>query len=157
MKPLDMSTPLDWFFPTITLCFHELSYASLLFLVQICFTWQFFPSLGTLEESVFEDHFHLLHILFAYPSYPPACCPIMSSTLLDIGTTWCDLAWEFDAHSVWGHSLYIFIDPEKIQKIDIFQKNTKKYKKIDIFQKFKKLIYFKKNPKKMIYYKKSKN
>ena len=107
------------------------------FPIQMFFTWKIFPRLGTLEESVLEDHFHLLHTLIAYPSYPLTCCSIMSSTLLDIGATQCDLAWEFDAHSIWRQSLYIFIDPEKIQKNDIFQK----FKKIDIFQKSKKMIY----------------
>ena len=46
-----------------------------------------FPSLGTLQVLVLEDHFHLLHIpLLSISAYPPACCSIISYTLLDIGT-----------------------------------------------------------------------
>ena len=153
MNPLDISTPLDCILPTFTLCFHELSYVGLSFLVQMCFTWQFFPSLGTLEESVLEDHFHLLHTLLAYPSYPLACCSIMSSTLLDIGLNDVILL-EKLMPILSGGILCTYLLVLKKYKKMIYLKNPKKN---DIFQKSKKMIYSKKSIKKMIYCENSKN
>ena len=130
MKPLDMTTPLDYIFPTFTLRFHESSYVGLSFLIQMCFTWQIFPSLGTLEELVLEDHFHLLHTLLAYPSYPLACCSIMSSTLLDIGTARCDLAWEFGPWFCLRalYIIFIYLLILKKSKKMIYCENSKNWK-----------------------------
>ena len=141
-------------FPAFALRFHDLSYVGLLLLVWMCFTWEFFPSLGTLEEFSLENFF---------PSFSFILLSSISSTnlliplILHLPRHWDYTMWS--CLRVWSLFLYggivylcTYLLILKKSKKDIFQKNSKIWY---ISKKNKKMIYFKhkkmikmKNPKK---------